>query len=54
MLTYDFVGLLQITYVTVGKEAYLLEVPESLRGSIPRDFELRSSKKVIEKVVNGE
>ncbi|KAK9930745.1 hypothetical protein M0R45_027772 [Rubus argutus] len=34
-----------ITYVTVGKDAYLLEVPESLRGSIPRDFELRSSKK---------
>ncbi|GLT42632.1 hypothetical protein SLA2020_166220 [Shorea laevis] len=34
-----------ITYVTVGKEAYLLEVPESLRGIIPRDYELRSSKK---------
>lgn len=36
----------QITYVTVGKEAYLLEVPESLRGSIPHDYELRSSRKV--------
>ncbi|KAE8662403.1 DNA mismatch repair protein MSH6 [Hibiscus syriacus] len=34
-----------ITYVTVGKDAYLLEVPESLRGSVPRDYELRSSKK---------
>ncbi|KAK9088185.1 hypothetical protein Scep_027267 [Stephania cephalantha] len=34
-----------ITYVTVGKDVYLLEVPESLRGSIPRDYELRSSKK---------
>lgn len=34
-----------ITYVTVGKEAYLLEVPEHLRGSIPQDYELRSSKK---------
>ncbi|XP_062143527.1 DNA mismatch repair protein MSH6 [Alnus glutinosa] len=38
-------GDASITYVTVGKEAYLLEVPESLRGSIPRDYELRSSKK---------
>ncbi|XP_050237496.1 DNA mismatch repair protein MSH6 [Mercurialis annua] len=34
-----------ITYVSVGKEAYLLEVPEHLRGSVPRDYELRSSKK---------
>lgn len=39
----------QITFVTVGKDAYLLEVPESLRGSIPRDYELQSSKKVCEK-----
>ena len=37
---------LQINFVTVGKETYLLEVPESLRGNIPRDYELRSSKKV--------
>lgn len=42
------VGWLQITYVTIGKDAYLLEVPESLRESIPQDYELRSSKKVIE------
>ncbi|KAG6785308.1 hypothetical protein POTOM_011038 [Populus tomentosa] len=35
----------KITYVTVGKEAYLLEVPEHLRGSIPQDYEPRSSKK---------
>ncbi|KAI4349732.1 hypothetical protein L6164_010292 [Bauhinia variegata] len=34
-----------ITYVTVGKDSYLLEVPESLRGNIPRDYELRSSRK---------
>ncbi|KAK6260322.1 hypothetical protein SCA6_014796 [Theobroma cacao] len=34
-----------ITYVTVGKDVYLLEVPENLRGSVPRDYELRSSKK---------
>ncbi|XP_022757900.1 DNA mismatch repair protein MSH6 isoform X2 [Durio zibethinus] len=34
-----------ITYVTVGKEVYLLEVPENLRGSVPQDYELRSSKK---------
>ena len=32
--------------MTIGKEAYLLEVPESLRGRVPRDYELRSSKKV--------
>ncbi|KAF9607275.1 hypothetical protein IFM89_033482 [Coptis chinensis] len=38
-------GDASINYVTVGKESYLLEVPESLRGSIPRDYELRSSKK---------
>ncbi|XVF22105.1 hypothetical protein REPUB_Repub12eG0145200 [Reevesia pubescens] len=34
-----------VTYVTVGKEVYLLEVPENLRGTVPRDYELRSSKK---------
>nr|XP_043621145.1 DNA mismatch repair protein MSH6 isoform X2 [Erigeron canadensis] len=34
-----------INYVTVGKESYLLEVPESLCGSLPRDYELQSSKK---------
>ncbi|CAK7348409.1 unnamed protein product [Dovyalis caffra] len=38
-------GDTSITYVTVGKEAYLLEVPEHLRGRIPQDYELRSSKK---------
>lgn len=38
-------GDTSITYVTIGKELYLLEVPESLRGSVPRDYELRSSKK---------
>nr|XP_011465355.1 PREDICTED: DNA mismatch repair protein MSH6 [Fragaria vesca subsp. vesca] len=34
-----------ITYVTIGKDTYLLEVPESLGGSVPQDYELRSSKK---------
>lgn len=34
-----------IAFVTVGKDTYLLEVPESLHGSIPKDYELRSSKK---------
>ncbi|XXG53994.1 hypothetical protein AAC387_Pa03g1985 [Persea americana] len=34
-----------IKYVTVGKDEYLLEVPESLQGVIPRDYELQSSKK---------
>ncbi|KAG8663592.1 hypothetical protein MANES_01G227200v8 [Manihot esculenta] len=38
-------GETSISYVTVGKEAYLLEVPEHLGGNIPRDYELRSSKK---------
>lgn len=42
-------GPSQINFVTIGKEAYLLEVPESLRGNIPRDYELRSSKKVNNK-----
>ncbi|KAL0435966.1 UNVERIFIED_CONTAM: DNA mismatch repair protein MSH6 [Sesamum radiatum] len=35
----------RICYVTIGKDAYLLEVPESLSPSIPKEYELRSSKK---------
>ncbi|KGN45011.1 DNA mismatch repair protein MSH6 [Cucumis sativus] len=38
-------GDTSITYVTVGKETHLLEVPESLQGNIPQTYELRSSKK---------
>ncbi|KAL2345471.1 hypothetical protein Fmac_006756 [Flemingia macrophylla] len=34
-----------ITYVNIGKDAYLLEVPENLSRNIPRDYELRSSRK---------
>ncbi|MCD7449438.1 DNA mismatch repair protein msh6 [Datura stramonium] len=34
-----------IDYVTIGKDAYLLEVPESLCRSIPKEYELQSSKK---------
>ncbi|GAV87389.1 MutS_V domain-containing protein/MutS_I domain-containing protein/MutS_II domain-containing protein/MutS_IV domain-containing protein/MutS_III domain-containing protein [Cephalotus follicularis] len=34
-----------VNYVTVGKDTYLLEVPESLQRRIPRDYELCSSKK---------
>nr|XP_016507671.1 PREDICTED: DNA mismatch repair protein MSH6-like [Nicotiana tabacum] len=34
-----------IDYVTVGKDAYLLEVPECLCRSIPKEYELQSSKK---------
>ncbi|OVA16806.1 DNA mismatch repair protein MutS [Macleaya cordata] len=41
----EVLGDASINYVTVGKELYLLEVPESLQGSIPRNYELRSSKK---------
>uniref|UniRef100_A0A803M7J7 DNA mismatch repair protein n=1 Tax=Chenopodium quinoa TaxID=63459 RepID=A0A803M7J7_CHEQI len=38
-------GISSITYVTIGKDIYLLEVPERLSGSVPKDYELRSSKK---------
>ncbi|KAF5741530.1 DNA mismatch repair protein MSH6 [Tripterygium wilfordii] len=41
----ELLGDSSVSYVTVGKETYLLELPESLRGSVPRDYELRSSKK---------
>ncbi|RAL49223.1 hypothetical protein DM860_014441 [Cuscuta australis] len=34
-----------IKYVTVGKDSYLLEVPESLSQCIPQEYELQSSKK---------
>ncbi|GAA0138288.1 DNA metabolism protein [Lithospermum erythrorhizon] len=34
-----------INYVTIGKDTYLLEVPESLCESVPREYELCSSKK---------
>ncbi|XP_020269979.1 DNA mismatch repair protein MSH6 isoform X2 [Asparagus officinalis] len=34
-----------VTYATVGKDSYLLEVPESLSLSVPRGYELCSSKK---------
>ncbi|XP_048442766.1 DNA mismatch repair protein MSH6-like [Pyrus x bretschneideri] len=38
-----------ITYVTVEKDSYLLEMPESLCSSIPSAYELRSSKKGFSK-----
>lgn len=37
---------MQINYVNVGKDKYLLEVPESLGGSVPRNYTLQASKKV--------
>ncbi|KFK30776.1 hypothetical protein AALP_AA6G024700 [Arabis alpina] len=40
-------GDASINYVTVGKDEYLLEVPESLSGSVPQDYELCSSKKGV-------
>jgi DNA mismatch repair protein MSH6 len=40
-------GDASINYVTVGKDEYLLEVPESLSGSVPHDYELCSSKKGV-------
>ncbi|KAI4341663.1 hypothetical protein MLD38_026357 [Melastoma candidum] len=41
----QLLGDKSIKYVTIGKDAYLIEVPESLQGSVPRDYELSSSKK---------
>uniref|UniRef100_A0A0E0ES22 DNA mismatch repair protein n=1 Tax=Oryza meridionalis TaxID=40149 RepID=A0A0E0ES22_9ORYZ len=34
-----------VKYVDVGKDAYLLEVSENLRGSVPQNYELQSTKK---------
>ncbi|XP_074267916.1 DNA mismatch repair protein MSH6 isoform X2 [Silene latifolia] len=39
------IGDKSIKYVIVGKDKYLLEMSESLSRSVPRDYELRSSKK---------
>ncbi|PWA96876.1 MUTS-like protein (chloroplast) [Artemisia annua] len=39
------IGDSSINYVSIGKDSYLLEVPESLCGSLPSDYELQSSKK---------
>ncbi|KAJ4730458.1 DNA mismatch repair protein MutS [Rhynchospora pubera] len=39
------IGDSSIDYVNVGKDTYLLEVPESSRESVPRNYELQSSKK---------
>ncbi|KAH9623043.1 hypothetical protein KSS87_003545 [Heliosperma pusillum] len=39
------IGDKSIKYVVVGKDRYLLEMSESLSRSVPRDYELRSSKK---------
>ncbi|RXH84444.1 hypothetical protein DVH24_027343 [Malus domestica] len=36
----------KITYVTVGKDSYLLEMPESLCSNIPSDYELHLPKKL--------
>ncbi|KAI3449400.1 hypothetical protein Pfo_006065 [Paulownia fortunei] len=41
----NLLGDASICYVTIGKDVYLLEVPESLSQSIPKEYELRSSKK---------
>ncbi|XP_042414294.1 DNA mismatch repair protein MSH6 isoform X1 [Zingiber officinale] len=38
-------GNSEINYVTIGKDSYLLEVPESLGGAIPMEYEMQSSKK---------
>ena len=38
---------MQIVYMTVGKESYQMEVPERFLAKIPKDFEVRSSRKVV-------
>ncbi|KAH0467039.1 hypothetical protein IEQ34_004277 [Dendrobium chrysotoxum] len=40
-------GNSSINYVTVGKDTYLLEVPENLMSAVPQNYELRSSKKLM-------
>ncbi|GJT06519.1 DNA mismatch repair protein MSH6 [Tanacetum coccineum] len=39
------IGDSSVNYVSIGKDSYLLEVPKSLCGSLPSDYELQSSKK---------
>ncbi|KAL9668414.1 hypothetical protein QQ045_002795 [Rhodiola kirilowii] len=34
-----------IDFVTVGKDTYLLEIPEDMSGSVPKNYERRSSRK---------
>ncbi|KAL5206458.1 hypothetical protein ABZP36_034667 [Zizania latifolia] len=41
----ELLGDSSVMYVNVGKDMYLIEVPESLRGSVPRNYELQSTKK---------
>ncbi|XP_076896229.1 DNA mismatch repair protein MSH6-like isoform X1 [Bidens hawaiensis] len=43
----QLIGDSSIDYVTVGKDSYLLEIPESLSGSLPSDYERQSSKKGV-------
>lgn len=40
---------MQVKYVDVGKDTYLLEVSENLRGSVPQHYELQSTKKVMKR-----
>jgi DNA mismatch repair protein MSH6 len=39
--------IVQANYVNVGKDMYLIEVPESLGASVPEDYELQSTKKAM-------
>jgi hypothetical protein len=36
----------QVDYVNVGKDTYLIEVSESLKRSVPSNYEMQSTKKV--------
>ncbi|GKB22379.1 DNA mismatch repair protein MSH6 [Tanacetum coccineum] len=40
------IGDSSVNYVSIGKDSYLLKVPESLCESLPSDYELQSSKKL--------
>ena len=42
----------QVAFVTVGKDRYQLEIPESVQKKVPRDYEVMSSRKVYSWTTN--
>ena len=43
---------LKVAFVTVGKDRYQLEIPESVQKKVPRDYEVMSSRKVYSWTTN--
>ncbi|XP_047048385.1 DNA mismatch repair protein MSH6 [Lolium rigidum] len=41
----ELLGDSSVDYVNVGKDTYLIEVSESLKGSVPSNYEMQSTKK---------